>query len=173
MKRCAKECKNAGEAGTGASAQCQLSLSSDLLEPPAEFFPRRQAQQLCRSARTRVSAWCKPSPSSFRSEAKARVGAKRAGAGTAPLGWWVRHRQILRIGDNPRIETDKNEGEGSRSGDERHRQGVERTIREGHFKEDAERARRDVEDQPEEYRRAEEEGRRHSAGDVQGDAEKI
>ncbi len=77
------------------------------------------------------------------------------------------------MADDPRVESETNEGEGSRSADERYRRGVEKTLRKGHVEQDAEQARRDVESKPDEYRRAEQEGRRHSAGDVPGDAEKI
>lgn len=65
-----------------------------------------------------------------------------------------------------------NEGEGSKSADRRYREGVERTVREGHVEEDAERARREVESSPEEHRRAEEEGRRRSKGEAPGDVER-
>lgn len=65
-----------------------------------------------------------------------------------------------------------NEGEGSRSADRHYREGVKETIRRGHVEEDAERARRDVEANPEEYRRAEHEGRERSAGEAPGDLEK-
>jgi hypothetical protein len=65
----------------------------------------------------------------------------------------------------------ENEGEGSRSADRRYREGVQRTVRQGHAEEDAERARRDVEADPEAFRRAEEEGKRHSAGEAPGDVE--
>lgn len=64
-----------------------------------------------------------------------------------------------------------NEGEGSRSADRRYREGVQRTVREGHGEQDAERARRDVESSPSEYRDAEDEGRSRSAGDAPGDLE--
>lgn len=62
-----------------------------------------------------------------------------------------------------------NEGEGSRTADREYREGVARTIREGHVEEDAERARKDVEADPESYRRAEEQGRSRSAGEAPGD----
>jgi hypothetical protein len=66
----------------------------------------------------------------------------------------------------------RNEGEGSRSADRRYRAGVARTLQEGHATQDAERARREVDARPEEYRRAEEEGKRPSAGEAPGDLEK-
>jgi hypothetical protein len=71
--------------------------------------------------------------------------------------------------DAPR---EANEGEGSRSADQRYREGVRQTVRRGRVDEDAERAKRDVEASPEEYRKAEQEGRRPSAGEAPGDLEK-
>jgi hypothetical protein len=65
-----------------------------------------------------------------------------------------------------------NEGEGSRSADRRYREGVRETVRKGHVDEDAERARRDVEASPEEYREAEREGRSRGKGEAPGDVEK-
>ncbi len=58
-----------------------------------------------------------------------------------------------------------NEGEGSRAADRRYREGVESTILKGHVEEDAEKARRDVEANPETYSGAEEQGRSRSAGE--------
>jgi hypothetical protein len=65
----------------------------------------------------------------------------------------------------------ENEGEGSRSADQHYREGVQETIRKGHVQEDADRALHEVEQRPEEFRRAEEEGKRHSAGDLPEDLE--
>ena len=65
-----------------------------------------------------------------------------------------------------------NEGEGSRSADRRYREGVKETVKRGHVEDDAERARRDVEANPEEFRRAEDEGRERSRGEAPGDLEK-
>jgi hypothetical protein len=65
-----------------------------------------------------------------------------------------------------------NEGEGSRTADRRYREGVERTVRKGHVEEDAARARREVEEDPEQFRKAEEEGLRRSRGEAPGDLEK-
>jgi hypothetical protein len=65
-----------------------------------------------------------------------------------------------------------NEGEGSRTAAENYEKGLRETLRKGHVEEDAERARRDVEANPEEFRRAEEEGKRRSAGEAPGDLEK-
>ena len=62
-----------------------------------------------------------------------------------------------------------NEGEGNKSADRRYRQGVRETVRKAHVEEDAERAERDVEANPEEYRRAEEQGRQRSRGEAPGD----
>jgi hypothetical protein len=67
---------------------------------------------------------------------------------------------------------DANEGEGSRTADQHYRGGVEETVKRGHVAEDAERARRDVEANPDEFRRAEEQGRERSAGEAPGDLEK-
>jgi hypothetical protein len=47
-----------------------------------------------------------------------------------------------------------NEGEGSRTAADNYEKGLRETLRKGHVEEDAERARRDVEASPEEFRRA-------------------
>jgi hypothetical protein len=62
-----------------------------------------------------------------------------------------------------------NEGEGSRSADERYRERTAEYLKKGTVEQDAERAARDVEERPEEYRRAEEEGKKRSAGDLPED----
>jgi hypothetical protein len=49
---------------------------------------------------------------------------------------------------------------------------VQETVRRGGVADDAERARRDVDADPEEYRRAEDEGRSRSAGEAPGDLER-
>jgi len=67
----------------------------------------------------------------------------------------------------------ENEGEGSRSADQRYRADLEKHLEKGHVQEEAEKARKDVESSPEEYRRAEDEGKRHSAGEAPGDGDKI
>ena len=67
----------------------------------------------------------------------------------------------------------ENEGEGSRSADQAYREGVRKHLEKGHVEEEAEKARRDVEASPEEYRRAEKEGESRSAGEAEGDADKI
>lgn len=74
--------------------------------------------------------------------------------------------------ENENEGTGRNEGEGNRTADRRYREGVEKTVRKGHFEEDANRARREVEEDPGQFRRAEEEARRRSAGDAPGDLEK-
>lgn len=63
------------------------------------------------------------------------------------------------------------EGEGSRSADQLYREGVKRTVERGDAEELAEKARRDVEANPREYREAEEAGRARSAGDLDADLE--
>jgi len=65
-----------------------------------------------------------------------------------------------------------NEGEGSRSADQRYREGVQRTVERGDAERLAEEARREVESHPEEYQEAEETGRARSAGDLDADLEK-
>jgi hypothetical protein len=66
--------------------------------------------------------------------------------------------------DRPEIE-----GEGSRKADRRYREGVQEHLRKGHVEEEAERAAREVAERPEEFRRAEEEGKKRSAGDLPED----
>lgn len=65
---------------------------------------------------------------------------------------------------NPELE-----GEGSRTAAQGYRKGVEEHLRRGNVEEEAERAARDLEENPEELRRAEEEGKRRSAGDLPSD----
>jgi hypothetical protein len=76
------------------------------------------------------------------------------------------------MADDPKKSDPEIEGEGSRSADRHYREGVEKTVRRGHVDEDADRARRDVEADPEEYRRAEDEGKSRSRGEAPGDLEK-
>lgn len=71
--------------------------------------------------------------------------------------------------DKPRVEPE-NEGEGSRSGDAQYRAGVAEHLQKADITKEAEEARKDVEANPEEFRKAEEEGKRHSAGELEGDA---
>ncbi|HSD18931.1 MAG TPA: hypothetical protein VLC54_02760 [Anaeromyxobacter sp.] len=66
----------------------------------------------------------------------------------------------------------KIEGEGSREADRRYREGVTDHLRKGHVEEEAERAAREVAERPEDYRRAEEEGKKRSAGDLPEDLER-
>ncbi len=75
-------------------------------------------------------------------------------------------------GKKPGTEPE-NEGEGSRSGDAQYRAGVEEHLRKADVEGEAEEARRDVEASPDEYRKAEEEAKRRSAGDLVSDAEGI
>ncbi len=69
-------------------------------------------------------------------------------------------------------ENPANEGEGSRTADREYRKGVEEHLRRGRVGEEAERAARDLDEHPDELRRAEEEGKRRSAGDLPSDLEK-
>ncbi len=64
----------------------------------------------------------------------------------------------------------ENEGEGSRSADREYREGIREHLEKGHVQDEAEKARKDVESSPDEYRKAEEEGKSHSAGELEGDA---
>ncbi|WP_243337009.1 hypothetical protein [Anaeromyxobacter soli] len=64
------------------------------------------------------------------------------------------------------------EGEGSREADRHYREGVREHLRKGHVEEEAERAAREVAERPDEFRRAEEEGKRRSAGDLPEDLER-
>ncbi len=63
------------------------------------------------------------------------------------------------------------EGEGSRTADQRYRKGLEEHLRRGDVEEEAERAAKDLDEHPDELRRAEEEGKRRSAGDLESDLE--
>jgi hypothetical protein len=64
------------------------------------------------------------------------------------------------------------EGEGSRTADRRYREGVEEHLRKGNVEEEAERAAQALDERPEELRRAEEEGKARSAGDLPSDLER-
>ena len=64
------------------------------------------------------------------------------------------------------------EGEGSRTADRNYRQGVEEHLRKGNVEEEAERAARELDEHPEELRRAEEEGKSRSAGDLDSDLQR-
>jgi Fe2+ or Zn2+ uptake regulation protein len=97
-------------------------------------------------------------------------------------GRWRSRRRVVRadgesqrslMNENKNDPTKQaNEGEGSRSADRNYREGVQETVRRGHVDEDAQRARRDVDANPDEYRRAEQEGRERSAGEAPGDMKK-
>jgi hypothetical protein len=65
----------------------------------------------------------------------------------------------------------ENEGEGSRTAARRYEQGVEEHLRKADPMAEAERAGRDVEARPDEHRRAEEQGKARSAGDLPQDLE--
>ena len=72
--------------------------------------------------------------------------------------------------EQPRTDPSENEGEGSRSGAEQYSEGVQEHLRKADVEQEAEAARREVEQNPEEFRKAEEEGKSHSAGDLASDA---
>lgn len=65
----------------------------------------------------------------------------------------------------------ENEGEGSRTAARRYNEGLQEHVKKADVQEEADRALSDVEKDPEAYRRAEEEGKRHSAGEAPGDLE--
>lgn len=69
-------------------------------------------------------------------------------------------------------EAPRNEGEGSRTADRNYRAGVKETLERRDVEQEAERARREVEADPEAFRKAEETGRKMSAGEAPGDLEK-
>jgi hypothetical protein len=75
------------------------------------------------------------------------------------------------MGDRER-KGSENEGEGSRTADRRYREGVEEHLRKGKVEEEAERAAQALDERPEELRRAEEEGKARSAGDLPSDLER-
>jgi hypothetical protein len=66
----------------------------------------------------------------------------------------------------------KNEGEGSRTAARAYREGVEEHLRRADVDEEARRAARELDEHPDELRRAEEEGKRPSAGDLPQDLER-
>jgi hypothetical protein len=69
-------------------------------------------------------------------------------------------------------ENPGNEGEGNRTADREYRKGVEEHLKRGEVEEEAERAARDLDEHPDELRKAEEEGKRRSAGDLPSDLER-
>lgn len=72
------------------------------------------------------------------------------------------------------VEHDEaNEGEGSKSADRAYRRDVDEFLREEDPARLARAAARDIERDPETYERAEEEGKRRSAGDVEADKDLI
>lgn len=66
----------------------------------------------------------------------------------------------------------ENEGEGNRTAAREYRKGVEEHLKRGGVEEEAERAAHDLDEHPDELRRAEEEGKRRSAGDLESDLER-
>ena len=64
------------------------------------------------------------------------------------------------------------EGEGSRTAAQGYRKGLEEHLKRGQTEEEAERAARDLDERPDELRRAEDEGKRRSAGDLPSDRER-
>ena len=71
------------------------------------------------------------------------------------------------MADDPR-----NEGEGSRTAANEYDRGVQEHLRRGDVEAEAERAARDLDEHPEELRRAEEEGMKRTAGELESDLEK-
>jgi hypothetical protein len=71
------------------------------------------------------------------------------------------------MADDPR-----NEGEGNRTAAHEYARGVQEHLKRGNVEEEAERAARDLDANPEELRRAEEEGKSRSAGELDADLEK-
>ncbi len=69
--------------------------------------------------------------------------------------------------DDPR-----NEGEGNRTAANEYNRGVQEHLRRGNVEEEAERAARDLDEHPDELRRAEEEGKERSAGELESDLER-
>jgi hypothetical protein len=65
----------------------------------------------------------------------------------------------------------ENEGEGSRSAARNYEQGLKEHLRNADPAAEAERAREDVDARPDEHRRAEEQGKARSAGDLPEDLE--
>jgi hypothetical protein len=65
-----------------------------------------------------------------------------------------------------------NEGEGNRTADRNYREGVEEHLRRADVSEEAERASKELDERPDELRRAEEEGRSRSKGDLDSDLER-
>jgi hypothetical protein len=101
----------------------------------------------------------------------ALLAAAIAGAIAAkPLRWLLRR---VGAGRGP-MDEDKAgiEGEGSRSAAEGYRKGVEEHLRRADVGAEADRAARELDEHPDELRRAEEEGKRRSAGDLAADLDR-
>ena len=64
------------------------------------------------------------------------------------------------------------EGEGSRTAARAYREGVEEHLRRADVDEEAKRAAEELDEHPDELHRAEEEGKRRSAGDLPEDLER-
>jgi len=71
------------------------------------------------------------------------------------------------------VEHDANEGEGSQSADRQYRRDVDEFLDENDPSKLARNAAADIERDPESYKKAEEEGKRRSAGDIPGDKDAI
>jgi hypothetical protein len=86
-----------------------------------------------------------------------------------PLRWLLRRAGVRRraMAEKPGIE-----GEGSRTAAEGYRKGVEEHLRRADVDGEAERAARELDANPDELKRAEEEGKRRSAGDLPADLER-
>ena len=61
------------------------------------------------------------------------------------------------------------EGEGNKTADKQYREQASDYAKSGKVDAEARKAERDVEEHPEEYEKAVEEGKRHSAGDLEKD----
>ena len=69
--------------------------------------------------------------------------------------------------------SDENEGEGSKSADRAYRKDVDEFLQENNPSKLARKAADDIERDPEKYKKAEEEGKRRSAGDNPADKDLI
>lgn len=61
------------------------------------------------------------------------------------------------------------QGEGNKQADKRYRDEAAEFAKSGKVEQEAKKAERDIEQNPEEYEAAEREGKRHSAGDLEKD----
>ena len=105
---------------------------------------------------------------SLYSTTRCPVGARKAWLSVAGYLWPTPGGHTFLRMSNPK-NLYENEGEGSRTAAREYNEGVQHTLEKGRVAEDAEAARQEVESNPEEFRRAEEEGKRHSAGEAPGD----